>query len=393
MKTERIERTDMLDRFLEPGESILWEGQPNPGSWFRMGIWFPAIGAVLILAAAASYFSSTGFDLIAIIGTTFFLICGSALMLAPFLGWFAARRTFYAVTDRRVILRTPRLDRRSDLTSVYPAELTLLIRQHSRGRLGTLQFDRYHRNATWSEDPPYLTVMGLCSIEDAVVVEAIIRQRLLNPPQEPVDFQSRTPSGLIDQAISTVLDRELGEGEHLVWAQRPNARCMFKKALPFGLFGIFWLGFLIGMILFEAHRQPLSGTTQSWVVSLIVLILVGIFLAVGLGLLLSPVWFWHTARRTTYALTNQRCLIVKASAGRKRRVTSFFPPEMEYIWRAESRDGYGDVVFGRADQAQGQRSTERLGEACGFIAIENPAEIERLVRQTLSAKAQETRPG
>jgi len=384
LKTERIARTDMIDRFLESGESVLWQGQPNPGSWFRMGIWIAALGAVLVLIAIASYVNSTSFDLMTIIGSFFFFVCGSVLMSAPFIGWLAARRTFYAVTDHRVILRTPRLGRQFDLTYLYRAELTLLIRQDSCGRSGSLRFDRYNRNvAEFGGGGPILSANGLCSIDDARTVEAVIREQFLTPNRQQLDSQISDASGPIDPILSRLLEGELGDGEHIVWAQRPNARCMFKKALPIGLFGIFWLGFLIGGILFEAHQQPLSATTQSWLVLLVVLIFLVIFLAVGLGLLLSPVWFWCSARRTIHALTNHRSLIVKTGAGSNRRVISFFAPEMEYIWRVEGQDGYGDVVFGQAYQAQGQSSTQRLGEACGYIAIENPAEVERLIRDTL----------
>lgn len=101
---------------LEPGEKILWQGQPATGqgrrrAWAALG-WFAASLALMVLALAAALYAGrgAGWNLV-VLG----LVTAAALVftvglrrtvLEPWRRRNRDRNTRYAVTDRRAIART-----------------------------------------------------------------------------------------------------------------------------------------------------------------------------------------------------------------------------------------------------------------------------------------------
>src|SRR4051812_49784707 len=96
----------------------------------------------------------------------------------------------------------------------------------------------------------------------------------------------------------------LDAGEQVVWSGRPNTlRYAFRNSLVTLPFGIVFLTFSLFWV--YGARSGAGGNTAFW--------LLGIpFVAVGAGMVLSPLWHLFRSARTTYVLTNRRALSVVA---------------------------------------------------------------------------------
>ena len=86
---------------LEPGERLLWSGQPNPLRYAqsRSGI---SVIAGLAALVFAQIWTTTARDGNPWLGAAFFLVA-FALLLSPLWRMWRAYRTAYGVTDRRAL--------------------------------------------------------------------------------------------------------------------------------------------------------------------------------------------------------------------------------------------------------------------------------------------------
>ncbi len=176
------------------------------------------------------------------------------------------------------------------------------------------------------------------------------------------------------------ITRELDAGERIVWNGRPDPARLKQKAVPQALLAIpltafllFWIwgaseparaDFAAGKPLdFESVLIPVFG-----VFGLILVALIG----------LNPWLEGAKARRTFYALTERRALVVVE--GRRREIKSVLPAQLQ-IERVELPGGRGDIVLRRQIGGRGQGET---AEEIGFYGIENAREVERLARELAS---------
>jgi hypothetical protein len=105
------------------------------------------------------------------------------------------------------------------------------------------------------------------------------------------------------------------------------------------------------------------------------------FLAVGLGMLTSPIWMGRRALRTCYALTNRRVIVWEPGWFGGVQVRSYRPPELGSMTRNQRSDGSGDLIFREFTTfgPNGRRNVTRHG----LMAIERVQEVEALIRSTL----------
>ena len=174
-----------LQRELDPGERVLWTGQPEPNYMQRRAL--PTAGfGVLILAFMLFWLwgASTPLrdklgaggapDLISVVFPAFGLIgLGFAVLmvLSPFFEHQCAPRTFYALTDKRALIIVE--GRRAKIRSIMPTEFTIERREKSGG-LGDVVLKREvsgsrGRNRSVEE-------IGFFGIENAREVEKLARQ-------------------------------------------------------------------------------------------------------------------------------------------------------------------------------------------------------------------------
>jgi hypothetical protein len=109
------------------------------------------------------------------------------------------------------------------------------------------------------------------------------------------------------------------------------------------------------------------------------------FILVGTGMLLSPVWACWKAWRTVYAITDQRAILIAAPW--QRTVHSFVGQHLIDIHRVEAGNGRGDIVFHREARVVRRDSDYQVSRGgnyyydVGFLGIERVREAEDLLRE------------
>ena len=120
-----------------------------------------------------------------------------------------------------------------------------------------------------------------------------------------------------------------------------------------------------------------------------------VFLSVGFLILLSPLRAAARARRTYYAITDQRVLII--SKFRRRSVASYAPCSINFLEVTERASGFGDIVFRRNVFARGSppdtesgwgendEGTPKIYEVgrttIGFFGIPEVRRVEKAMRR------------
>ena len=169
------------------------------------------------------------------------------------------------------------------------------------------------------------------------------------------------------------LDAELAPGERLVWVGQPRPDLATRPAyflVPFGVvFTAFALLWTAGALCLSAGLLAPCGLP---------------FVAVGAGLIASPVWLRRRARETLYALTDRRAVVWEPGWFGSVAVRSYSAPGLGRMSRHERADGSGDLVFEEfttvSHTGDGPHtSTTRRG----FLAIDDVHAVEDLVRRTL----------
>jgi hypothetical protein len=187
---------------LQPGERLVWAGQPNPRAYAR-GAWVVSIFGVVFTAFAGLWILTAGgfawfardhafgddapgpaklfacFPLFGLLP----LLAGIALLLAPVWMRRAARRDVYAITDRRVIMWQARPFGELIVRSFAPTELTQLTRVERADGTGDLvllevlnQVNSRGHHRMWSP-----TRLGFVGVNNVREVEDLLRKSLPVP--------------------------------------------------------------------------------------------------------------------------------------------------------------------------------------------------------------------
>jgi hypothetical protein len=163
-------------------------------------------------------------------------------------------------------------------------------------------------------------------------------------------------------------------GERLIWSGNPYPTQfgIRKGGYPF-LFGVLFFGFSLFWI-HGAYTAESKATNQL----LFPFWMFGIpFVIVGACMVLSPVWYFFRAMRTTYALTDRRA-ITDVSGPFPRR-TSVPLNQMPFVDVRSSAQGPGHVLFREvlASYNKGMPQTD------GFIAVPDAARVGQMLRSAI----------
>jgi hypothetical protein len=174
---------------LRRGERLTWLGQPRPAHYARQALPAVIFGALwtafclffmtLLILAPFSNMQSTGNPMIGwfIIGV--FLLIGLAILSSPYWQWRKAKRTCYALTDRRAILWKAGSFGSVEIRSYEPEDLTGIYRVEYPGG-GDLVFEEIHtvRKDNDGEQATVTTQHGFLGIEKVREVEEFLRRTL-----------------------------------------------------------------------------------------------------------------------------------------------------------------------------------------------------------------------
>ena len=176
--------------------------------------------------------------------------------------------------------------------------------------------------------------------------------------------------------MQRVLERELCSGEQVVWSQQPRPGALVYKSfttfllgIPFFTFAVIWTYGASGG--FESSRTN-KASWPPW----FPMLWGGMFMIVGAGLLLSPLWAYWKAVRTVYAITDQRAILIVAPW--RRSIHSFVGQQLVDIHRVEDEGDRGDIVFHR--EARSGKHGDSYYDV-GFLGIEGVREAEDNLRR------------
>lgn len=179
----------------------------------------------------------------------------------------------------------------------------------------------------------------------------------------------------LDPKIERFLYEELGPNEKLLWSGAPRPGRMSRRTLPIVLFSIPWTAFALFWI---AGASGFKRPDFSHGAGLFPLFGVP-FVLVGFGMLSSPFWAMRKARKTVYAVTSERAIILEGGGFRGAvNVRSFRADQLQNIRRVQLADGSGDLVLDQkitTDNEGSRRATD-----LGFLGIPDVKAVETLLQ-------------
>ena len=188
-------------------------------------------------------------------------------------------------------------------------------------------------------------------------------------------------NGLLDQLSEdhqSRLVRELDDGEEIRWVAQPDARHLRKQAVRGWLWFLLVVGlfvFLFGLLAWVSYSTPprdRQDEPESFLVA------IGVVIAIWIGvypLILLSVR--SIAKRTIYAITNQRAIILSLHRDGSITERDYRGDELIHLARREYPDGYGNLTF---ESARGAGHTSQTASRHKFQAIANVLDVERMLR-------------
>jgi hypothetical protein len=182
----------LLQAELQPGERLLWHGQPRPWHMilanislvpFFMGWIFIAIPSVP-LANGIIKKEYESLDL-GKLGATLFLLVfitvGMFLMLTPFTTWCAARKTIYAITSKRALVIRLKRGGNLDVIVHSPEDLESISRKQRTDGSGSLYFYSFHEKQPISPNHAFCGIPGVRNVERILLAMRDENLRASNP--------------------------------------------------------------------------------------------------------------------------------------------------------------------------------------------------------------------
>jgi hypothetical protein len=170
------EVVERVARELSPEERLVWVGQPRPDLAVRPAYFIVPFGVVFtgmaLLWMVVAAFLTLG--LLAPCGLPF-LVIGVALILSPTWLRSLARRTAYALTDRRAIVFQPSLFGRVTVQSFTASGLGQLTRSERSDGSGDLVFQSYLTGFGTNARTVQTGFMGIDRVRE---VEDLVRKTL-----------------------------------------------------------------------------------------------------------------------------------------------------------------------------------------------------------------------
>ncbi|MXO89047.1 hypothetical protein [Alteraurantiacibacter aestuarii] len=178
--------------------------------------------------------------------------------------------------------------------------------------------------------------------------------------------------------LQMALQRELRRSERVLWQAKPLARVATKAfliyffAIPWTAFALFWTVMAMGATSggwgdagWLSFAFPLFGLP---------------FILVGLGMLSAPFIPLFAARKTLFAITDER--VIRLYLGRRLMTSSLEAGQIGEIERTEGPDGSGTlkITAGSYRDSDG----DRMAREFGLGEVENVFKAQETIRDMVS---------
>lgn len=187
--------------------------------------------------------------------------------------------------------------------------------------------------------------------------------------------------------LQDLIKRELERGERIQWSGQPKPSFITGESIGSFLFGIPWTAFAVfwvGMAYLGVSEADEAGLFNLFP-------LFGVpFILIGLGMLSSPIRTYLKLRKTIYALTTKRLILIEPSwRANIIRSYSFVELQTSEIYREERADGSGHLIVNpRPEELLSKMKTKKII----LTRIPQVKEVEQQLKQ-LVAKASEKEEG
>ena len=182
----------------------------------------------------------------------------------------------------------------------------------------------------------------------------------------------------ITRAKRKLVEAELGDGEKVLWVGEPNPLRDSVQAIPILLFGVPWTILAVNFMWNWGWR----GTGMDFAA----VVFNGAFVVVGMAMLLAPAWAYSKARRSVYAITNERVLMIEG--GPSKQVQSYREIGLGDIARKERADGSGDLSFAKktTNDSDGHYQQSDIK----FVGISRVRDVEQILRSAFCDDGRES---
>jgi hypothetical protein len=202
---------------------------------------------------------------------------------------------------------------------------------------------------------------------------------------------------LFDPEVRSRIQSELDAGERLLWAAQPDPRRLARASLAIVLFGIPWTAFACFWVfmasgglwgLFDGGMDFPRDEGAFQVISICFPLFGLPFVLIGLGMLTAPHWVKRKARRTAYAVTDRRVILLEGGLWNAVTVRTYMPPQLQRMTRTERPDGTGDLIL--EEYTWRDSDGDRRHGRHGLFAIPRVRDVEDLIRNALVKPNQRT---
>jgi hypothetical protein len=217
--------------------------------------------------------------------------------------------------------------------------------------------------------------------------------------ESPTSDATPVPLAEIDRSTSSVnlppeleakARRELSADEQILWAGQVSPRVASWRAYA-AASGCVFMGLIAGLMLVSFLLLTKGPMPRG---AFIFPGVTGLFLVISVaGIFLAPAMQRKVDAGTYYIVTNRRAIVHKPGWFGEGSVDSYTPAQLQNMVRRDSWfiRGAGDLVFhserqlvvtSRSGRYGGTSVRERIIRY-GFLGIDNPGEVEKIVRQVL----------
>jgi hypothetical protein len=181
-----IDAQNQAREVLEPGEELLWAGQPIPAIAikrsiviFLFGLFWTVLSVFWLIIAVAPLLHTrvhgapvSGIQVAFVFFGAPFMIVGLVFLSSPYWAYRAACETLYAITNKRIIVT--RVSKAKKVRSHEPQTLQRINHREKADGVGDLLFHIESDDST--ERSPDKPAFGFYGIADVREVENIIRK-------------------------------------------------------------------------------------------------------------------------------------------------------------------------------------------------------------------------
>lgn len=191
---------------------------------------------------------------------------------------------------------------------------------------------------------------------------------------------SETELPTVPDDLAELFAPELNPGERLLWAGRPRPWRAARDNRGSILFGVILLGLgvawtVVVWMITRAGNGPPVDSLPYWLPFFSV-----ITLPAGIVTILQPFQLARQARRSAYAVTDQRLLGREPQHGGSIRVSSEWLRRISDITRSEYPDGGGRLEF----VIRPDPNEARYGREIRFADVDNVLAVQQLIRREIA---------